>query len=110
MDNPLTERRLRLDKLLRSIVKERCGEENVYYQPPANLKMKYPCIRYERSRIRNIAADNRVYSQRIFYDIPVIDPQPDSEMTVNLAQLPRISHEQNFTADGLHHDVFSIYY
>ena len=43
----LSERRSGLDALLRSIVKQRCGSENVYYQPPANLRMKYPCICYK---------------------------------------------------------------
>ena len=53
MADTLLDRRLALDKLLRAIVKERCGSENVYYQPKNGLAMNYPCICYERSKIRN---------------------------------------------------------
>ena len=70
-------RRLTLDKILRGIVKQRCGQENVYYQPPAGLQMKYPCICYERSKIRNLAANDKVYLQRFFYSITVMDKDPD---------------------------------
>lgn len=76
----LSDRRSELDKYLRSIVKQRCGSENVYYQPPANLRMKYPCICYERTKIRNRDADNGVYRQTIHYTVTVIDQKPDSEM------------------------------
>ena len=46
MADTLLDRRLALDKLLRAIVKERCGSENVYYQPKNGLAMNYPCICY----------------------------------------------------------------
>lgn len=110
MADKLSDRRMNLDKLLRSIVKERCGEEHVYYQPPTGLKMKYPCICYERSKIRNAAASNKVYIQRLFYQITVIDPRPDSEMTAAVAKLERASHDRLFMSDNLYHDVFTIYY
>lgn len=110
MAEKLVDRRLRLDKLLRLIVKERCGEENVYYQPPANFKMKYPCIRYERSRIQNVAADNRVYSQHFFYTITVIDTKADSDMTLTVSKLPNASYDRHYVTDGLHHDVMTIYF
>lgn len=109
MANKLSEQRLALDAQLRRIVKERCGAENVYYQPPTGLRMKYPCICYERSRIRNIAADNHVYSQHFYYQITVIDTVPDSEMTAAVARLDRTSHDRLFVADNLYHDVFTTY-
>lgn len=40
----MAEPRQKLDAILRQIVKDACGKENVYYQPPANLRMSYPCI------------------------------------------------------------------
>ena len=56
MATKLSERRSGLDAFLRSIVKQRCGSENVYYQPPANLRMKYPCIAtsWKRSAARRL--------------------------------------------------------
>ena len=47
----MAERRPKLDAILRQIVKDACGKENVYYQPPANLRLSYPCICYEKSKM-----------------------------------------------------------
>lgn len=110
MADALLDRRLALDKLLRAIVKERCGSENVYYQPKNGLAMNYPCICYERSKIRNVAADDNVYLQRFFYTLTVIDPKPDSPMVLAASRLPRCGHDRHFISDGLHHDAFTIYY
>lgn len=109
MAQKLSERRMELDRKLRRIVKERCGAENVYYQPPTGLRMKYPCICYERSRIKNAAANNHVYLQRFYYQITVIDTMPDSEMTAAVAELETASHDRHFISDNLHHDVYTIY-
>ena len=43
----LEQRRLQLHEILVGIL----GNENVYFQPPANLVMQYPCIRYERMSV-----------------------------------------------------------
>lgn len=106
----LSERRMALDKYLRAIVKKRCGSENVYYQPPANLRMKYPCICYELSKIRNMDADDRVYRQTFHYTVTVIDTKPDSEMTAAMGELAKASHDRQFISDNLYHDVFSVWY
>lgn len=106
----LAERRSGLDKYLRSIVKQRCGSENVYYQPPANLRMKYPCICYELSKIRSRDADDRVYRQTFHYTVTVIDTKPDSEMTAAVSELSKASHDRHFISDNLYHDVFSVWY
>ena len=106
----LSDRRNELDKYLRSIVKQRCGSENVYYQPPANLRMKYPCICYELAKIRNRDADGQVYRQTFHYTVTVIDTKPDSEMTAAMSLLSKASHDRNFISDNLYHDVFSVWY
>ena len=106
----LSERRRGLDALLRSIVKQRCGSENVYYQPPANLRMKYPCICYKLEKIRNRDADNAVYGQAFNYSVTVIDTKPDSEMTAAMSLLAKASHDRHFISDNLYHDVFSVWY
>ena len=53
----MSEQRLRLDSILRRVLQETVGEIHLYYQPPANLKMQYPCIRYDLNRIRNVHGD-----------------------------------------------------
>ena len=40
------EARLRIDALLRELLKNSCGQVNLYYQPPAGYQLRYPCIVY----------------------------------------------------------------
>lgn len=86
------------------------GSRNVYFQPPENVRLKYPCIVYERSEIRNRNADDEVYRQTFHYLITVIDPDPDSTIVDSLSILSKIRFNRHFVVDGLNHDVFSIYY
>ena len=86
------------------------GSNNVYYQPPESLKLKYPCIKYERADIRNIPADDSVYKQSYFYTITVIDYNPDSDIVERLSKFPTIGFDRHYTADNLNHDVFTLYY
>lgn len=86
------------------------GSSNVYYQPPESVKLKYPCIKYERSNIVNVSADDKVYKQSHFYTITVIDFNPDSEIVERLSKVPKIDFDRHYTADNLNHDVFTLYY
>ena len=52
---------------------ELLGSRNVYYQPPATVKMKYPAIVYRRYAIDNVHADNIPYFRFHGYEITVID-------------------------------------
>lgn len=100
------DKRLKLHEVLVGIL----GSRNVYYQPPANVKMNYPAIRYERASIDNAPADNRTYKQDNLYQITVIDPNPDSRIVYRVSQLPRIRFDRHYTADNLNHDVFTLYF
>lgn len=99
-------RRIELQTILEDIL----GSENVYFQPPENLKMKYDCIIYERSRIDADHADNVPYKLHDRYQVTAIYRNPDSELIHKIAMLPMCSHERHFTADNLNHDVFNLYY
>jgi len=83
---------------------------NVYFQPPASISMKYPCIRYQRERIDNSSANNGVYIQDVAYQVTVIDPDPDSEIVQKVSLLPMCRFNRHYTANNLNHDVFLIYY
>ena len=73
-------------------------------------RMSYPCICYEQSKIQNAAADNRVYLQRIFYQLTVIDSRPDSKITKALMQMAKCHYGRPYKADNLYHDVITIYF
>lgn len=103
------DKRLELDALLRKVMKDVSGVENVYFQPPENLLLKYPAIVYSRSEIRNRPADDMVYSQFTFYDLTVIDKNPDSLLVYAVASLPRCKFGRHYKSDNLNHDTFTIF-
>lgn len=86
------------------------GTRNAYYQPPESVKMKYPAIVYSREDIENTFADNEVYKQSLFYQVTVIDSDPDSEIVHKVSQLPMCIFDRHFASDNLNHDVFTICY
>lgn len=86
------------------------GTRNAYYQPPESVKMKYPAIVYSREDIENTFADNEVYKQSHFYQVTVIDSDPDSEIVHKVSQLPMCIFDRHFASDNLNHDVFTICY
>lgn len=103
------DKRLELDALLRKVMKDVSGVENVYFQPPENLLLKYPAIVYSRSDIRNRPANDMVYSQFTFYDLTVIDKNPDSLLVYAVASLPRCKFGRHYKSDNLNHDTFTIF-
>lgn len=100
--------RRRLD--LHEILCECLGSRNVYYQPPASIKMRYPAIVYSRYDIENTPADNITYKQSHFYQVTVIDSDPDSEIVHKVSHLPMCVFDRHYASDNLNHDVFTICY
>lgn len=95
-------------KLLHSILTD--ITTNVYFQPPANVQMQYPCIVYERDDAETSFADNKPYRITKRYQVTVIDRDPDSVIPDQVALLPQTTKQRYFVADGLHHDVFFTYF
>lgn len=95
---------------LQAILEEKLGSSNVYFQPPASVRMKYPAIVYSRSDIDNRFADNSPYSQEKAYTITVIDKDPDSEIVDRIASLPKCMYDRKYRVENLNHDVFTLFY
>lgn len=98
--------RLELQTLLREIL----GSKYVYFQPPSTIKMTYPCIVYERSKIDGEHADNLIYKLNVQYTVTAIYTDPDSNLPFELAKIPTAKHSSHFVSDNLYHDVFTIFY
>lgn len=95
---------------LQVILEELLGSDNVYYQPPDGLMMKYPAIRYSKSNIQGDFANNARYSKRTRYELILIDRDPDNPAIDELLKLPYCTHDRWYAADGLNHDAFTLYY
>lgn len=98
----------RLD--LQAELEELLGSRNVYFQPPASVRINYPAIVYTRSDIDNAFADDSVYMQSHFYEVTVIDEDPDSKIVEAVSKLPTCRFSRHFTSENLNHDTFIIYY
>ena len=97
---------------LYDILSEIMGKEgNVYYQPPENLKIKYPCIVFERTNALTRYADNNPYTITKRYTVTLITKSADNdELLDKLLLLPMCTFDRQFVTDGLVHDVFNIYF
>lgn len=96
--------RLQLQTLLESFA------EHVYFQPPTNVNLQYPCILYERDDAESEFANNANYRYTKRYLVTVIDRDPDSAVPDMLAALPLCTFNRFYTADDLNHDVFSLFF
>lgn len=99
------DKRLKLHNQLVEIL----GSKNVYYQPPESLKLKYPCIIYEKDAINQIYADDQAYLTHCRYSITHISQKPDSEVVDKLIKLHMCSFERTYRSDNLYHDLFNLY-
>ena len=83
---------------------------NVYFQPPPNVVMNYPCIVYQRDYNQVNHADDIPYRTRYRYQVTVIDRNPDSEFVDKVLQLPMCTYDRFYTSDNLNHDVFKLFF
>lgn len=84
--------------------------KRVYFQPPASIKMVYPCIVYNLDDIDAEFANNLPYALTKKYTIMVITKDPDTDLPMKVAQLPMCTMSRTYTADNLYHYIFDLYY
>lgn len=83
----------------------------VYFQPPASVRLSFPCIIYDFSRMKGLNANNRNYILHKGYTVKIIDPDPDSEIPEFIEKnFPYAMFDRSYVADNLHHFIFTIYY
>lgn len=95
---------------LHEILVEVLGSNSVYFQPPSDIRMDYPCICYKKSGENREFADNRSYLKDNQYTVTVIDPDPDSLIPDKVGELSMCRFVQFYTADDLNHFVYELYY
>lgn len=84
--------------------------DDVYFQPPTNVSLRFPCIIYKRNTDWVKHADNDLHLRMLQYEVTVIDRDPDSMIPVEVAKLPMCRFQRHFTADDLNHDVYNLYW
>lgn len=84
--------------------------EHVYFQPPSDVTMVYPCIVYDFAPGWTSFADDQPYFYEQQYEVKLIGQAPQPEKFELLRSLPKSLHSRSYVAENLRHDVFDIYF
>lgn len=98
--------RVELDRLLRNTL----GTTNVYFDPPESIKIKYPCIVYALGGNMERKADDKTYIRMKRYSLIYITQNADDPMVDTLEDLDYCHLSRPYTADGLFHYAYDIYF
>jgi len=96
--------------LLQGLLEDMIGNQNVYYNPPSNIQMEWPAIKFEPSKIDTLRANNALYKRTICYSVTVVGKLPNDSIVEKLLSLPMCSFDRHYTSDGLIHDVLRLYF
>ena len=92
-------------------LEELLGSENVYFQPPETIKLKYPCIIYSLDPTYTAHADNRNYITTNRYHIKHIYKKLSNTLKDEfLNEFMMISHDNAMIADSMYNDDFTLYF
>lgn len=86
------------------------GSDEVHFQPPDNLKMKYPAIVYEWDDEDVIYANNIPYRRRKRYSVTVITRDPDDGTPDKVGAMPLSSFGRRFVVDQLYHTNYNVFF
>lgn len=87
------------------------GSDQVYFQPPSNVQMKYPAIVYELSGEQSTEANNKRYIVHNKYTIThIFKGLLNEKKDALLDTFNFIEYDRRLVADGLYQDVFTIYW
>ena len=82
----------------------------VWYQPPTNTKLTYPCLLYELADKDTIIADNKKYKCMNRYEMTYITRDPDDPIVDELLSLEYCTLDRPYKSDNLYHNTYTIYY
>lgn len=83
--------------------------ENVYFQPPQSISLKYPCIVYEYNSGDTQFANNCPYIIKRRYQIIAIYKDPDDQLPSKIAKLRGCTYGRDYKNQNLYHTTFNIY-
>ena len=85
--------------------------QNVYFQPPSNVRLVFPCIIYHKSSPEVKMANNNIYNKTQEYQLTIIDQNPDSDTADRiLGTFPYCTIGSYSIVDNLNHTTLNLYY
>lgn len=102
-----TERRIDLQNKLQEVL----SSDHVYFRPPENKKLVYPCIVYRVDDGETEYANNKAYIFKRRYEVQLIHKTADTDLIEALIEaFPYIRFQNSFTYDNLIHENYILYY
>lgn len=97
---------------LRDDLRKLLGSKNTYFQPPASVRMNYPCFVYSFEGFDTAKADNTIYRLVNKYQLTYVSKVPDMGFVEEIIKhFPMCSLSRPpYVADNLWHAVFALYY
>lgn len=95
---------------LQFLLEQLLGSANVYFQPPEDKQLVYPCIVYQLDGVRTDYATNRPYRNAKRYLVTYIDRRPDMYIPDKIALLPTASFNRFFIQSNLNHWAYRVYF
>lgn len=95
---------------LQFLLEQILGTTNVYFQPPGDVKLQYPCIVYSLDYVKSTYADDLTYLRKKRYVVTYISKSPDQYIPDKLSELPTASFNRFYIADNLNHTSYRLYF
>lgn len=89
-------------------VKEEYGDIRIYFQPPPNIMMVYPCSIVHIVDMYKIHADNNLYANDIKLEVVYMTEDPNDPMIENIIS-SKNEFQSMMTVDGLYHVITYLY-
>lgn len=100
--------RWELDAKLRELLPDNW---HLYFQPPGERGLDYPCLVYAKSSGDTAYANNKDYMYHRRYELTFIYDDPDDETPRNvMRQLDYCRADRHFVTANLNHDTCVLYY
>lgn len=90
---------------LRQVVKH----DQVYFQPPENLKIGYPAVVFHLSKMEIDRASDVPYKGAKEYSVTLITKDPEPDVIDEILKIPYSSLDTTYISDGMNHFVFTVY-
>lgn len=81
----------------------------VYFQPPENLKIVYPAVVFHLSKIEIDRASDVPYKGAKEYSVTLITKDPEPDVIDEILKIPYSSLDTTYITDGMNHFVFTVY-
>lgn len=95
---------------LKDILKGLEGNPNVYLVGPESKQMTYPAIRVTLKDMPARYANNAIYKQSNRYELIFITRDFGDPIVAEITKLQYCKFNRYYSADSLHHFVFTLYY